>query len=143
MAAIAMSVATGFFFSTYVGLRIALGSCPAYDPIDGFDSDRYKGVWYEMQRDTSMTAETGECVTAEYGYTNYPARTSIENTQYYLDEGKEDKIKGYAYGSTFFPGKINVYFFGDFGLDYRVLATDYDNWAVIYSCSAYFGGLKV
>ena len=63
MAAIAMSVATGVFFSTYVGFRIALGSCPAYEPIEGFDVKRYKGVWYEVQRDKSIPFETGDCVT--------------------------------------------------------------------------------
>jgi hypothetical protein len=52
-----------------------------------------------------------------------------------IEDGKKDGVKGYAYGSTFFPGHINVYFFADFGADYRVLATDYDNWAVIHSCT--------
>jgi lipocalin len=62
MAAIAMSVATGVFFSTYVGFRIALGSCPTYEPITDFNVERFKGIWYEMQRDFAMA--TGECITA-------------------------------------------------------------------------------
>ena len=37
-----------------------------------------------------------------------------------------------------------MYFFNSgVGVDYRVLATDYDNWAIIHSCSALFGGLAV
>ena len=27
--------------------------------------------------------------------------------------------------------------------DYRVLATDYINWAIVHSCTEYFGGLRV
>ena len=48
MATIAMSVATGVFFSTYFGLRIAIGSCPTYEPIEDFDAENFKGIWYEM-----------------------------------------------------------------------------------------------
>ena len=94
MAAIGMSVATGFFFSTYVGLRIAIGSCPTYEPIEDFYAESYKGIWYEMQRDKSIPFETGDCVTVQYEDTNDPAKISVENTQYYLDRSEEDKIKG-------------------------------------------------
>ena len=92
MATIAMSVATGVFFSTYVGLRVALGSCPTYEPIEDFNAEDFKGIWYEMQRDKSIQFETGECITAQYGDTEDAAKISVENTQYFFDESKEDKI---------------------------------------------------
>ena len=105
MATIAMSVATGVFFSTYVGLRIAIGSCPTYEPIEDFDAENFKGIWYEMQRDKSFFA-TGECITAEYGDTEDAAKISVKNTQYFPDESKKDGVVGYAYVSTFFPGRF-------------------------------------
>ena len=141
-----MSVASGVFFLNLSGFRFALGTCLPYQPIEDFNAKRFKGVWYEMQRDKTTSFETGDCVTAQYGYgdPDDSAKIIVENSQYFLDAGKLDQIQAYTYGSTFFPGQLAVYFFNTgVGVDYRVLATDYDNWAIIHSFSAFFSGLAV
>ena len=140
---ISMSVFTGLSLSTYLGFRIGLGTCSRYEPIEDFDAARFKGVWYELQRDSEISFEDGECVTAQYGDTDSEAKIRVTNTQYYPSTGRKDQIEGYAYGSTLRPGNINVYFFADFGADYRVISTDYTSYALIYSCTSLVGGLKV
>ena len=64
----------------------------------------------------------------------------VINSQYYFDQAKLDSIKGYAYTSKFTSGLNNVFFAADFGGDYRVLDTDYTNFAVVYSCTTILGG---
>ena len=36
-----------------------------------------------------------------------------------------------------------MYFFADFGADYRVVSTDYTTYAIIYSCTPFAGKIKV
>ena len=60
---------------------------------------------------------------------------TVENNEYV--NGGRNFITGYALASRFLPGLINVYFFGGFGADYRVIDTDYTSYAIIYSCEQY------
>ena len=77
---IGMSVFTGVMLSTYTGFRIAWGSCPRYDTIDDFDAAAFKGIWYELQRDSAIPFEDGECVTAQYGDNEKPSKIRVTNT---------------------------------------------------------------
>ena len=36
--------------------------------------------------------------------------------------------------NNWFPGKLGVSFGGDFRADYRVVDTDYSDYAIVYSC---------
>ena len=51
----------------YIAIRSTTGVCSHYEPIEDFDVERFKGIWYELQRDSSIMFESGECVTAQYG----------------------------------------------------------------------------
>ena len=52
-----------------------------------------------------------------------------------MSDGTRNSIQGFALASSFFAGKLNVFFGGDFGADYRVVDTDYTSYAIIYSCT--------
>ena len=43
------------------------GPCEAFEGNSSFEVEKYKGVWYEINRDKSITFESGDCVTAQYG----------------------------------------------------------------------------
>ena len=131
---IAMSIFTGTLLTAYIVLALIYGPCPNTEYMDKFEVDRYKGTWYELQRDKDIAFEEGTCVTATYGTDG--DYVSVDNTQYFPETDSFDKINGYAAASAWFMGRINVYFFVAFGADYRVLATDYDNWAIVYSCTS-------
>ena len=135
IAAWIMTAATTVFFGGYVYLRAETGLCIRTEALDSFDVERFKGVWYELQRDSAIMFETGECVTAQYG--DREKGVSVQNTEYWIDEGREAQIDGWARANNWYPGEIGVIFGGDYGADYRVIATDYDNYAIIYSCEQF------
>ena len=126
IAVIAMTIFTALMFFGYIILSIVSGgACPHFEGLESFEVDRYKGVWYELQRDTNIRFETGECITAQYEtYDKNPAYVSVENTEYWPDRNEYAKINGYAVASNWYPGDIGVYFFGGAGADYRVVSTD-------------------
>ena len=135
-------ICTGFtvvVFILNIYGRIATGACPAYEPLDSFDAEKFTGVWYELQRDVNFRSSSGECVTAQYELRGEQAGVSVVNNERVYEgndsaDGERSFIEGYALASSFFPGKLAVYFFGGFGASYRVVDTDYDSYAVIYSC---------
>ena len=99
----AMTIFTGTMIAGYTTLSlISGGSCPAYDPLDDFDVEAFKGVWYELQRDKDITFESGECVTAQYE--DDERGVSVENTEYWPDESRYEKINGFAVANTWYPG---------------------------------------
>ena len=133
---IIMSIFTGIMFLGYIVLRTTVGSCPRFDPLDSIDVEAFKGVWYELQRDSTIGFQTGECVTAQYGdYEN--DRVSVENVEYFPWDSTYAKINGYATANTWYPGWINVFLAGvPFGADYRIVSTDYTSYAIVYSCTS-------
>lgn len=74
------------------------------------------------------------------GLDNEPIFSKLHPLWIKINHDKLDSIKGYAYTSKFTSGLNNVFFAADFGGDYRVLDTDYTNFAVVYSCTTILGG---
>ena len=79
----------------------------------------------------------GECAVAEYQLRDKGGVT-VKNTEY-LSDGTFNVIDGKAYASTLRPGRLNVIFFAEFGANYRVVSTDYTDYAVVYSCTTILG----
>ena len=130
-----MTAFTVLNLAGYFALRVGtVGPCDHFEGVKGLEVAKYKGTWYELQRDKSITFETGKCVTAEYG--DDGDYVSVTNTQYFPDEDKKDTIVGYASANTWYPGWLNVYFFFGIPADYRVIAADTDSYALVYSCTS-------
>ena len=92
-----------------------------------------------MYREKDIPFEDGECVTAEYSLKDN-GTVRVLNTQHYPEDGTYSQIEGYAQLNTFYPGTLNVIFFAEFGGNYRILSTDYDSYAVVYSCTDTLAG---
>ncbi|XP_022818056.1 uncharacterized protein LOC111350651 isoform X1 [Spodoptera litura] len=91
----------------------------------------YLGEWQEVAR-YPQTAQTGQCNRARYTAGVLPdGAISVENRQ--VTDGKLRTISGQAVVSNDGTGKLQVTI-NDNTVDYYVLATDYKNYALVYSC---------
>ncbi|KAM9323113.1 apolipoprotein D-like [Pholidichthys leucotaenia] len=109
------------------------GRCPKAAVQEKFDAARYLGLWYEIQR-LPHTFQKGQCSTASYSLAS-PGLVGVLNREL-LPDGTIDSINGFAKPDPAEPAKLLVYFFEDqTPAPYWVLSTDYDNYALVYSCT--------
>ncbi|CRK89848.1 CLUMA_CG003458, isoform A [Clunio marinus] len=112
-----------------------IGGCPNVHVVQNFDLHRYLGLWYEVKKYPFIFTLGGKCITAEYGL-NANGTVSVFNKQ--IRNGREETILGSAriirsgvLGVTF----SNVPFQTE--ANYNVLDTDYQSYAVVYSCNSF------
>ncbi|XP_063318879.1 apolipoprotein D-like [Pelmatolapia mariae] len=110
------------------------GRCPVPAVQEKFDAARYLGKWHEIQR-LSNSFQKGQCSTATYSLQS-PGVVGVLNKEL-LPDGTIDSINGTAKAaSSSEPAKLLVTFFENTPPSpYWVLSTDYDNFALVYSCT--------
>lgn len=124
--------------ATSVSARLGFGSCPKIQLQQNFDADRHAGKWYEAKRDKLFAWEMGQ----ECGTQNYRKNASGNYDLYfrayfwmmafqYMGVGGELKRCGTSSDWTCQAtmGKESE---KEYPID--ILATDYDNWSVMYAC---------
>ena len=129
----------GILISAEAVADLVYRSCQKPLLIKDLDLDRFLGRWYEIYRDHDSVAESGECVVIDAE--KNAARTQITGrlAQYPLNGG------GWFSSSTKWTTMGRNIKFSDYkNLDIgwldlpvgevRLLATDYDNYAVAYMC---------
>ena len=129
--------------ATSVSARLGFGSCPKIQLQQNFDADRHAGKWYEAKRDKLFAWEMGQ----ECGTQNYRKNASGNYDLYfrayfwmmafqYMGVGGELKRCGTSSDWTCQAtmGKESE---KEYPID--ILATDYDNWSVMYMCSEPLG----
>uniref|UniRef100_W8BMB3 Apolipoprotein D n=1 Tax=Ceratitis capitata TaxID=7213 RepID=W8BMB3_CERCA len=129
----------GIFVLVYMnvvsGQRVNLGACPRYiKTVQNFDIEAYLGTWYEYSKYPFAYEIDGRCVKHDYE-TLSENKISVLATQF-SSLNVQTSTDGVA--KIVDPGKLSVRFNGLAALlgltDYWVLATDYENYAVVYSC---------
>jgi len=132
-----------FALLAVTGLRAqipSLGFCPDYLPMSDFDMERFLGKWYEAERYFTFTDVVSRCVVTDYAkapsgriyvsneVTNRltGVRRVINGNLQLVGKGDEGKLV-VKYATTPIPMESTL----------MVLDTDYDNFAVVWSCSGF------
>ena len=131
---------TAVFVFAYLVLRATHVPCLRPKLVENYDLSRFIGNWYEMKRSFNFPNESGDCGTAQYALKSDGTGITVTNTEWFLSTGKSNVAKANAYTSKWESGRNNVYFGGEFAGDYRVISTDYTNYAIVYSCTEILGG---
>ncbi|XP_046141990.1 apolipoprotein D-like [Osmia bicornis bicornis] len=116
----------------------SLGFCPDYVPMANFDMTKFLGVWYEAERYFQLTEVVSRCVMTNYTLgPDGKFRVSNEVTNRFtgIKRVLAGEIKKSA--SKAEEGKLTVKYTIPLTPEtkYSVLETDYDSYAVLWSCS--------
>ena len=111
-------------------------ACQEPEVVQDFDLEAYLGLWYEIVRDKDTNYEHGICNTANYSI-RADGNIRVLNNEWYPDQNVWGGGEGYAFqvDPSADDGYLKVKFVPTIPAgDYKIIATDYDNYAVIYSC---------
>ncbi|KAI7810292.1 apolipoprotein Da, duplicate 2 [Triplophysa rosa] len=112
---------------------IGSGKCPQPPVQQNFDPAKYMGRWYEIMK-IPNPFQLGECSRATYALSD---GTVLVRNDELLANGTVSFIEGTAkIVDPSEPAKLEVSFFEDAPASpYWVLATDYDNYTLVYGCT--------
>uniref|UniRef100_A0A5F4W681 Apolipoprotein D n=2 Tax=Callithrix jacchus TaxID=9483 RepID=A0A5F4W681_CALJA len=121
-------------FGAAEGQTFHLGKCPTPPVQENFDVNKYLGRWYEIEK-IPTTFEKGRCIQANYSLMEN-GNIRVLNRELRHD-GTVNQIEGEATQVNLTePAKLGVKFFWLMpSAPYWVLATDYENYALVYSCT--------
>ena len=110
-----------------------------------FDVTRYMGRWYEVVRDQYIPFEVlSTCVNADYTLKENGTSISVHNKGYNALLGWKDVQGAGVQSNVTGPSSLVVDFRGQPSADkpgnYNVVHTDYDTYAIVYSCQDYLAG---
>ncbi|TGZ47614.1 Apolipoprotein D [Temnothorax longispinosus] len=115
-----------------------IGFCPEYIPMANFNRQRFMGVWYEAERYFQLSEVVSRCVMTNYTRGidgKYRVSNEVTNRFTGIKRVLEGEIKPAA--SKAEEGKLHVkYTTVPLAPEtkYSVLETDYDSYAVLWSC---------
>ncbi|XP_065156050.1 apolipoprotein D-like [Atheta coriaria] len=129
------------FLSCINAQMYSLGRCNRkVETVENFDPSSYAGKWYEYSRAFLIFEALGKCVTATYTLRDDGKIDVLNEMQRF---GRTQSAQAIAVADSdedLQAGKLRVFFNTTvrfpFGGPYWVLATDYDSYSVVYSCTS-------
>ncbi|CAH0549844.1 unnamed protein product [Brassicogethes aeneus] len=111
------------------------GRCPDVQTKRNFNLKKFSGKWFEAERYFGGIEKGGKCVTAEYNL----RRNGRATLRYKLiDSIYSPSIEAFGKVSKNDPAKLSFHFPSiDVDSPYWILATDYKNYAVVWSCAEF------
>ncbi|KAG8276870.1 hypothetical protein J6590_055391 [Homalodisca vitripennis] len=125
-------------------LAVVAAECPNLTPVQSFNIAKYVGTWYQQASfNTFFMQGLSRCAKAEYTLDSTTGIVHLKNSQKSIF-GREEAVNGTVAlaDPTKNEGKLDVSLelpFGTVKGQMLVLATDYDNYAIVYSCRMFFG----
>eukprot|EP00586_Coscinodiscus_wailesii_P004493 CAMPEP_0172487768 /NCGR_PEP_ID=MMETSP1066-20121228/16993_1 /TAXON_ID=671091 /ORGANISM="Coscinodiscus wailesii, Strain CCMP2513" /LENGTH=208 /DNA_ID=CAMNT_0013254583 /DNA_START=42 /DNA_END=668 /DNA_ORIENTATION=- len=123
------------------------GKCADPDVVTNFSVNQYLGRWYEVSRDKYTIFElAAKCVTAKYTLKEDNGNVRVRNNSYYSLLGWVSVVGEAALADSSSGGAdLEVAFGGNApsgeNINYQVIDTDYDKYAVVYGGSQTAFGL--
>ncbi|XP_054269157.1 apolipoprotein D-like [Macrosteles quadrilineatus] len=116
-----------------------LGPCSAVSTVENFTLSRYLGRWYEAERYFNLMEFAGKCVTNNITDTSTDNNTQLviltKQTSWLTDINSSMKGQMRPTDQRGEAAKMIVrYLPMDLSVNHWILDTDYDNYAVVYSC---------
>ncbi|XP_062557077.1 uncharacterized protein LOC134221928 [Armigeres subalbatus] len=131
-----------FCFSRKINCLSVDGPCRNL-PVEGqFNVSQYMGTWFEIKRYVNEFQANGECVTAKYTLNATSMEVAIENTMRLLPNQEPLTVTGRAVVANTTNGEAKLMIRFNSTADsepdssYWVLKTDYQHYAVVWSCRA-------
>jgi len=140
-------------------LVVQWGECPPVKPMENFDVKRYMGKWYASESFDAPYQAFSHCISANYTLQS-STRVRVFNSGYRgIRFGNSLWFKTLSTADGFatirdssvpsalnveFPGSDSGFFGGErSGPNYIVVDTDYDNYALVWSCVPLFGVFRM
>ncbi|CAG2116184.1 unnamed protein product [Medioppia subpectinata] len=113
--------------------------CPHIQTVPNFDPERFMGKWYEIQKYPNVWEAGQKCITTNYNL-NPNGTINVENRGVYKLINYPINIRGLATPNTTDPARFDIEFRRFAGFTGKsklwILETDYQNYALTYSCSS-------
>ncbi|XP_068626806.1 apolipoprotein D-like [Battus philenor] len=127
-----------FLFAAVTAQIPSLGFCPDYQPMANFNMNRFLGTWFEAERYFSVSELGSRCVTTKYESTP-EGRILVSNEITNAVTGMKRVLEGHLQMiGREGEGRMIVKYATlpvPYDTEFSVLETDYDSYAVMWSCS--------
>ncbi|KAG7310786.1 hypothetical protein JYU34_003607 [Plutella xylostella] len=116
----------------------SLGWCPDLQPMANFNMNRFLGTWYEAERYFTVSELGSRCVTTNYESTpegRILVSNEITNSLTGLKRIMDGSLQLIGREGE---GRVMIKYVSyplPYDAEYSILDTDYDNYAVVWSCS--------
>jgi len=149
MRAIVAAASLVLFYQTSLvfGQSVSDGQCAQVPTVQDFDVQRYVGRWYGYKSYSNLFQQNSTCNTIDYTDSTAPCcrtKVSVLNRSLNSTDGSIGNATGVAHlaepNNAAKPGSFIVNFYEpvskEFQVDpnYLVLKTDYESYAIVYSC---------